>query len=411
VSDGGDPAGPGGVSTESAAGGPLPLFQASLAWNDVKQNDFPRRAEALADEIAANHPDLIGLTEVNAWYSGPADGGPFGGLPATTVEYDYLELLRGELRERGLHYGVAAEVKTFDEELPLFPDLTRPLTPENLQDFRLIDREVILARTDLPTSRLKLSNVQTGHFVAHETNVLTVPGFPPVLVESDLGWASVDVKVRGKVFRFISTHLATEETAPATQVAQAAELLSGPADTRLPVILVGDLNSRADNTGTASHANLVAAGFEDAWSVVHPHQLGYTYGHQEILNDRDDVGGFDRRIDYVLYRGDLDALASDVVGEEPTDFDRHGIWASDHAGVVATLGLHVRPSSTGAGRPAARAGRVAVHPGGRTTAISIAGPGDGKRRTDETFTLNLFGDAGSAFLLDAAGIGTTLNGD
>jgi endonuclease/exonuclease/phosphatase family metal-dependent hydrolase len=325
----------------SAPGGPI--FQASLAWNEVKQNNFPLRAEALADEVAANHPDLIGLTEVSAWYSGPADGGPFGGLPATTVEYDYLAILRGALRERSLHYGVVAEVKTFDEELPLFPDLTRPLLPANMKDFRLIDREVILARTDLATSQMKLSNVRTGHFVAQQSNVLTVPGFPPVVLESDLGWASVDVKVRGKEVRFIGTHLEPEETGAATQVAQAAELLAGPANTRMPVILTGDLNSRADGTGTASHANIIAAGFEDAWSAIHPHQLGYTYGHEAILNNRDDGGGFDRRIDYVLYRGDLDALASDVVGEETADFDRHGIWASDHAGVVATIGIHVRP--------------------------------------------------------------------
>jgi endonuclease/exonuclease/phosphatase family metal-dependent hydrolase len=325
----------------SAPGGPI--FQASLAWNDVKQNDFRVRAEALADEIAASQPDLIGLTEVNAWYSGPADGGPFGGLPATTVEYDYLEILRGKLRERDLHYGVVAEVKTFDEELPLFPDLTKPLTPANMKDFRLIDREVILARTDLPTSQMKLSNVQTGHFVAQENNVLTVPGFPPVVLDSHLGWASVDVKVRGQQFRFISTHLEPEETGPVTQLAQAAELLAGPANTRLPVILVGDLNSRADGTGTASYGNIIAAGFEDAWGEIHPQQPGYTYGHKEILNDRNDSGGFDRRIDYVLYRGDLTALASDVIGEETADFDRYGIWASDHAGVVATIGIHVRP--------------------------------------------------------------------
>ena len=61
------------------------------------------------------------------------------------------------------------------------------------------------------------------------------------------------------------------------------------------------------------------------------------------MNDRNDSGGFDRRIDYVLYRGDLTALASDVIGEETADFDRYGIWASDHAGVVATIGIHVRP--------------------------------------------------------------------
>ena len=360
-----DPAAPGG-----------PIFQASLAWDDVKQNDFTRRAEALADEVAAARPDLIGLQEVDAFYSGPADGGPFGGQPATTVESDYLQILLGELGERGLHYGVVAEVKTYDGELPIFPDLTRPLTPENMKDFRLIDRDVILARTDLPNSQMKLSNVRTGRYAAQETNAFTVPGFPPVVAESDVGWASVDVKARGKEFRFITTHLTPTQTGT-TQLAQAAELLAGPANTPMPVILVGDLNSPADGTGTASYANLIAAGFRDAWGDTHPHQLGYTYGHAEILNDRADTVGFRWRIDYVLSRGDLAALAADVVGEEPADFDRHGIWASDHAGVVATLGLHVRPPAAGraavvAARPAPAAGIAMTVDGGPAT-----GPGVG----------------------------------
>lgn len=333
------------VFNPTAPGGPV--FQASLAWNDVKQTNFPLRAEALADEIGANLPDLIGLQEVSAWYSGPADGAPFGGAPATIVEYDYLQILLDELNERGLHYDVVAELKVFDEELPIFPDLTKPLTPANMKDFRLIDREVILARTDLPTSQLKLSNAQTGYYTAHVASTLTIPGLPPglppIVLSFDRGWASVDAKVRGKEFRFITTHLEPEETAPAIQVAQAAELLAGPANTPMPVILVGDLNSRADGGGTATYAHFLGAGFDDAWSATRPGELGYSHGHTELLNDRLDTAGFDRRIDFVLYRGDLQALASDVVGEETADFDAYGIWASDHAGVVATIGIHVRP--------------------------------------------------------------------
>jgi hypothetical protein len=40
----------------------------------------------------------------------------------------------------------------------------------------------------------------------------------------------------------------------------------------------------------------------------------------------------------VLFRGALDALDADVVGEELSDRTPSGLWSSDHAGVVAALG-------------------------------------------------------------------------
>jgi len=48
-----------------------------------------------------------------------------------------------------------------------------------------------------------------------------------------------------------------------------------------------------------------------------------------------------QRIDLVLYRGDLAAREMDRVGEEPADQTPSGLWPSDHAGVAATLALHV----------------------------------------------------------------------
>jgi endonuclease/exonuclease/phosphatase family metal-dependent hydrolase len=367
---------------------------AGVAYAQVQATNFPERAEALADEIAERLPTLVGLQEVSQVLSGPA----FDPAPAAAVEYDYLATLLGELAERGLNYQVVAEVTVFDGELPIRTG------GAFTQDLRLIDREVILARGDLPVSELRLSNVRTGHFAAH----LAVPvgGAGGPLLSFDRGWASVDARVRGKTVRFITTHLEPDSPVPAIdaiQVAQGDELLAGPAATDLPVILVGDFNSRADGTGTATYGRLIGAGFTDCWSATHPGELGNTAFFDADLRDPTDT--LSERLDLVLFRGDLRAFAADVLGDELADRTPSGLWPSDHAGVVATLGLHVRPSTVPG------AGTAAPYRGGRTNAISIGRPGEGNPRPHETFAPDPFGASGSALLLDAAGLGPIWNDD
>lgn len=62
---------------------------------------------------------------------------------AENVELDFLELL---LNERGLHYSPVTVTENTDAETPGYT------APGVLQDIRLTDRDVILARTDPPTS-------------------------------------------------------------------------------------------------------------------------------------------------------------------------------------------------------------------------------------------------------------------
>jgi len=319
-----------------ASGSPSAIINAaSTIWAGVLSTNFPERAEALADEIANAHPLLIGLQEVSLFRTGAPDS--FFGNPtrAEQVEFDYLEILLGELDERGLHYAPVAVTQNVDAELTGF------VAPGVLRDIRLTDRDVILARTDLPASQLKLSNVQTANF---STNLSIPIGGTGQFFTNLCGWGAVDVQVRGKTFRFINTHLQVESPNPlanAIQVAQAGELLTGPASTSLPVILVGDFNSRADGTGTATYGLLLGAGFDDVWSATHPHELGNTFGHDAGL--RNTAVNFTQRIDLILYRGDLRAFHADVVGDELPDRTPSGLWPSDHGGVVATLGIHVRP--------------------------------------------------------------------
>ena len=284
-----------------------------------QKRNFPERAEALADEIEATQPDLIGLQEaVLVRTQFPADG---PATPAPTVAFDYVQILLDALAARGLQYAPIAESIGFDAELPSVFGF----------DVRHTDREVILARTDLKTSDLKLSNVQTGHFV---TNCVIPAGTGPIQILR--GWASVDTKIRGKTFRFVSTHLDGDCSPffPAIQVAQVNELLQGPGNTDLPLVFVGDFNSNADGSSTPTYGNLIAAGFADVWNIAGSGS-GFTCCQAEDwLNP---ISSLSSRIDLVLFRGDFTVADVDVVGADPSDRTPSGLWPSDHAGVVATL--------------------------------------------------------------------------
>jgi hypothetical protein len=100
--------------------------------------------------------------------------------------------------------------------------------------------------------------------------------------------------------------------------------VAGPADTRLPVIFVCDCNSRADGTETVTYADLLGAGFEDAWLERHPHRLGLTCCQDEKL--RNEVSEFDRRIDLIMLRAHDHVLHARVVGDEPDERTADGLW-------------------------------------------------------------------------------------
>lgn len=329
----------------AGSGDPFQIFAAvSEIWGRVKFTNLPARADGIAREVAQAQPDLIGLQEAEIWRSQtPADFVPGN---AEHVEYDFARILLDALAARGLHYAIVAEERGFDIELPGFlseADFEAGL----LSDVRLTDREVILARTDLNVSELKLSNPQTGHFVTN----LEFEVSPEFTFVEQRGWASVDVKVRGKNLRFITTHLESVFPGPVDisepiREAQAIEILLGPANTGLPVILVADSNSNANGDSTTpAYASWIGAGFNDAWLLAHPGEQVSTCCADELLLSpvlpvpSDDEG----RLDLVLFRGagDFGVLGMDLLGKNPaTDRVFNGvalIWPSDHAGVASKL--------------------------------------------------------------------------
>lgn len=319
------------------AGDPQQIVQSSSAlWQSVLATDFELRAEAIADQIEYAQPTLIGLQEAAIWRTGPVSP-----TPAENVEYDFTQMLLQELNERGLQYDVVAATQNLDAELTGFTTLPSPENPAGvLEDIRLTDQDVILARTDLPASQLKLSNVQEQNFQAALT-------FPGGLLTVPRGWNSVDVKVRGKEFRLINTHLEIADF-PQLQFAQATELLNTAAATEMAVVLLGDLNTAAvpgQPNDTATYELFIDAGFFDAW-ISTEQSSGLTCCQSPDLRNEQSLT--DSRIDLVLLRGPIDATDAELVGEEQSDRTiplpnaPWGLWPSDHAGVLVTVELPAR---------------------------------------------------------------------
>lgn len=296
------------------------LQKVAAVYQGYLDRNFPVRADVLAAEIAATRPHLIGLQEAVLVRTGPA----FDPAPATDITLDYVQILLDALAERGLEYEVVVQSIGADIELPSALEL----------DVRHTDREVILKRSDPQSEQVRVTGIQSGNFATN----CQIPAalFDPITILR--GWVAVDVLMRGEAFRVISTHLDGDclPVTTAIQEAQAAELLAGPADTPLPLLLIGDLNSPADGTGV-TYNTLRAERFGDVWDASQQ-GLGFTCCQDDHLtNER---ASLTRRIDYILYRGDMTVRQSIRVGTTPLDPEISDInWASDHAGVYATLGL------------------------------------------------------------------------
>lgn len=133
----------------------------------------------------------------------------------------------------------------------------------------------------------------------------------------------------GRVFRVINTHL--EPLQSEVRNAQAMEILDEPANTKLPVIVMGDVNS---TPGSDTYNLFTKKGFDDVW-IKAGQGLGFT-GHQnpDLLNAGSELS---RRIDFIFYKNGWKPIAADLVGEEKKDRTITGLWPSDHAGVAAKL--------------------------------------------------------------------------
>ncbi len=295
------------------------VAEVAEAYTEVGASLPAERIAGIADEIEAGSPFLVGLQEVALWRV----GAPFDPSPSETVTYDFLHLLLDELNSRGLHYAPISVQTNFDAEVPAVFGPTAAL------DVRFTDRLVVLARTDLQTSQLKIGNVQARAFTTNLT--FSSPTLGTITIPR--AYISVDAKMRGKSFRFVNTHL--ESYSPIINFIQASELVQTAGNANLPLVFAGDFNADGE-TGDASYQLFLNAGLVDVWEQTNPTEAGLTWAL--FLANPSTYTNPTQRLDLILVRGEIDALDADLRGENPmTDRTPSGLMRSDHAGVTASF--------------------------------------------------------------------------
>ena len=290
--------------------------EVAIMYNNVMASDFPSRAAAIAKSIKTYQPHLIGLQEISLIrLQSPGDFIARGTVLPEDVVLDFLQILMDALQAEGLSYEIAAKVENIDIEMPM-------LTDTGIDDVRLTDYDVILSRSDVAISRPMNANF---------TNVLTIE---TLRLEIKRGYAVVDATVSGVTYRFVNTHL--EAFAAENRVAQTQELVDILSDETLPIILLGDFNTRAPN-GTA-YQILLSAGYMDIWQMDSAGTGNTCCQDDDILNE---VSDHSVRIDQIFVRNlDLpSSVLTHTVGDKPSDRLPSGLWPSDHAGVVAHFAL------------------------------------------------------------------------
>lgn len=288
----------------------------------VEQTDFPSRAVEIAEGIDDFNPDVIGLQEV-------AIISVFDSTGTVLFELDYLDILMGAIAAEGEQYAVAASVDN--------ADVTLPVDPVAGTFARVVDRDVIIYRTDSTT----VANPRSANF---STNFAVDLG--GAQVEFTRGYTMVDATVGSEEFLFVNTHLEVAAAPCLTDVGpvlcqdlQAAELHEVLADEDSPIVLVGDINAVP---GTTAYETFADDGYVDTWDLRYAYndEPGFTCCQTETLDNVDNI--LDKRIDLIFISEDgLEPyfVLTTVVGDWDQRKTPGGLWYSDHGGPWAKLYL------------------------------------------------------------------------
>ncbi len=328
----------------------------------VHATKFPSvRAALLAKEIQKQKPDVVGLQEAAWWRTEAYDPGVVTSGPKATVTDpdggDFLTDLLTQLNKKGkgkkgsasaakkkgksLQYRIAVVKPEFDYELPYnHGSGGLGVCPAQCANERLTMRDAILVRKGVKTSK-----ATSGTF-----NTLLRAKVGGVLnVDVTRGWAATDVKLHGRKVHVVDSHLEafdsgssntsnTGQTYPKGGIreAQAKELLSGPAVSKLPTLLIGDFNSDVPAHGdqvtpgdTLAYQALLNGGFSER--ALTPPPFGCCIQDSNLANPSN--AGITHRVDHIMSNSKKIKFKKGAL----TSTYANGLWSSDHFGVASQL--------------------------------------------------------------------------
>jgi endonuclease/exonuclease/phosphatase family metal-dependent hydrolase len=332
--------------------------------NQVHATKFPSvRAAAIAAEIKKRKPDLVGLQEAAWWRTGPVDLNAALGSPVATQTDpqggDFLTDLLTQLNKKkgkkgsasaaakkkpAVRYVLAVVKPEFDFELPVNDNGQGSGLSGADHNERLTMRDAILVRKGVG---VKFNHPTTGTYntLLRETLAGGVR-----TVDVTRGWTAIDVKTRGRSFHFVNTHLeafdsqGNNQTNQGTSLgkgdiraAQATQLVGpgGAANSKRPVILLGDMNSDDDtvaNNGDRNAYNALLAGGFTERSTANP--LGCCLNDPFLVGGPNSINDFDHQVDHVLAnKNKIKFVKGFVDGRAPVN----GLFPSDHAALTSVL--------------------------------------------------------------------------
>jgi endonuclease/exonuclease/phosphatase family metal-dependent hydrolase len=365
---------------------------AAIEFLQIRAASLPaERARALAALIDRRAPALVGLQEVYLFTCIEPEpvSDDFKGCEDPSFAGAFTDQLADTLAALGGRYVEAATVVNVD--LPKALDLPPPYSffpglPIQVGDvtilIRVVDRDVIIARTDVPVEKIDFTELQfidpaickfasadgCNYREAASQDITIWLPMPPDgelteitrTVRFERGFVGVDAMVDGKPYRFINTHLETrlESFGPPGrffQTAQAYELrgILGALQAYFPSprqIVVGDFNSDPRDVevvpGIVPPYQIFSASHTDVWT----RRPGAATGKGAPLLGRtccqdEDLGNFKsalyERVDLIFSLTPPKKVQdARVLGDSVSEKTRPiamGVWPSDHASVATKL--------------------------------------------------------------------------
>jgi len=335
----------------------------------IGSNNLPARAEALAASISDKQPHLVALQEIYAF-----ECEDFGGGQCVLFQAAFNDHLALTMQALDGQYEIAAVVQNLTlppADLPL-PGIPVFLAPNSPPAFfvRAIDRDVILARSDVATAPVAFGCV--GDRVSMDGcnfNFVATTPFPnpgggdPIDINIERGYVGVDAVVGGVPYRFVNTHLEVKSlggnpASAAIQAIQASELwgaILGNLNPFQRLIVAGDFNSSPEDpalpfpipggvlhrpyqqlaNGTLYDGTPLPIALTDIWNLRPGDPAGYTCCELAVLSNA--VSQHDERVDIVFAFPSPSSVKADVLNAEADDKTLSGHWPSDHASVSAEL--------------------------------------------------------------------------